>query len=75
MKTIWRLVGEVSTHSRPKAAGLLRGGLKDVLRVSTHSRPKAAGFSGEVNVPQMLVSTHSRPKAAGTAKQGQGHHR
>ena len=36
---------EVSTHSRPKAAGLmdiLTGA--PVLGVSTHSRPKAAGL-------------------------------
>ena len=36
---------EVSTHSRPKAAGIgdgKRGGV--AVEVSTHSRPKAAGI-------------------------------
>ena len=34
---------KVSTHSRPKAAGLLGLGVSFVSYVSTHSRPKAAG--------------------------------
>ena len=35
----------VSTHSRPKAAGMLQLGMSDSeIVVSTHSRPKAAGF-------------------------------
>ena len=33
----------VSTHSRPKAAGIPRYNPEDLLVVSTHSRPKAAG--------------------------------
>ena len=33
----------VSTHSRPKAAGVLHFLRKMILLVSTHSRPKAAG--------------------------------
>ena len=33
----------VSTHSRPKAAGKALRQLWQILRVSTHSRPKAAG--------------------------------
>ncbi len=33
----------VSTHSRPKAAGLVPEGSVVVVDVSTHSRPKAAG--------------------------------
>ena len=36
---------EVSTHSRPKAAGYIFSCLVDHFGVSTHSRPKAAGFS------------------------------
>ena len=47
----WALVGEdalnelvVSTHSRPKAAGM-RKLIKSIgINVSTHSRPKAAGL-------------------------------
>ena len=59
------LKSNVSTHSRPKAAGkplLARG--KDFL-VSTHSRPKAAGSITPVTAGDGGVSTHSRPKAAG----------
>ena len=37
----------VSTHSRPKAAGQHHGVIGIVLAVSTHSRPKAAGFAGK----------------------------
>ena len=36
---------EVSTHSRPKAAGFGFFRRADIMRVSTHSRPKAAGGS------------------------------
>ena len=34
----------VSTHSRPKAAGLQVAEIMVIIRVSTHSRPKAAGI-------------------------------
>ena len=34
----------VSTHSRPKAAGLFCFGFSFFFKVSTHSRPKAAGI-------------------------------
>ena len=57
----------VSTHSRPKAAG---GGLRRTCRycaVSTHSRPKAAGSIAKIASRRSRVSTHSRPKAAGSA--------
>ena len=66
---LWRVLLQsrpnVSTHSRPKAAGLSVFGDNPASIVSTHSRPKAAG-----HVPQgyrygCWVSTHSRPKAAG----------
>ena len=33
----------VSTHSRPKAAGLFKSVMNLTMSVSTHSRPKAAG--------------------------------
>ena len=55
----------VSTHSRPKAAGILQILACHQHIVSTHSRPKAAGhgiFQLSMTYP---VSTHSRPKAAG----------
>ena len=60
------LLEEVSTHSRPKAAGRACRPLS--LRstiVSTHSRPKAAGHNRPAQAPHHPVSTHSRPKAAG----------
>ena len=56
---------KVSTHSRPKAAGLVLGWIGVVFVVSTHSRPKAAGVCSYPNQPHQPVSTHSRPKAAG----------
>ena len=33
----------VSTHSRPKAAGVILDSVYSGIQVSTHSRPKAAG--------------------------------
>ena len=56
----------VSTHSRPKAAGVDTNVVPFMRsKVSTHSRPKAAGFVGIAPYCVMIVSTHSRPKAAG----------
>ena len=55
----------VSTHSRPKAAGVAMANFLIPFEVSTHSRPKAAGMT---TLPERIlsgVSTHSRPKAAG----------
>ena len=56
---------DVSTHSRPKAAGSVIKRLKRYVKVSTHSRPKAAGFVCHSFTIRRKVSTHSRPKAAG----------
>ena len=56
---------DVSTHSRPKAAGQSRFEHGYHLFVSTHSRPKAAGIRLTTNTVTTIVSTHSRPKAAG----------
>ncbi len=64
---LWRLRGRVSTHSRLKAAGLVRNLAAVVFDVSTHSRLKAAGFLGFRCCALYLVSTHSRLKAAGWA--------
>ena len=55
----------VSTHSRPKAAGLSTDNSYLLMSVSTHSRPKAAGDLKVFDVRHGRVSTHSRPKAAG----------
>ena len=55
----------VSTHSRPKAAGLSPRPSASQRVVSTHSRPKAAGREAEAKAAADYVSTHSRPKAAG----------
>ena len=41
----------VSTHSRPKAAGIDEEGVSDVLVVSTHSRLKAAGNNCNKPIP------------------------
>ena len=59
------LTSQVSTHSRPKAAGGAPQDLDSKLTVSTHSRPKAAGGNLRFDVVPAEVSTHSRPKAAG----------
>ena len=40
---------EVSTHSRPKAAGQAEVAKAERQAVSTHSRPKAAGVARLVN--------------------------
>ena len=56
----------VSTHSRPKAAGRIYRKRFFHEMVSTHSRPKAAGAFYCVDVALKAVSTHSRPKAAGS---------
>ena len=61
---------QVSTHSRPKAAGQAFLLLPPVLRVSTHSRPKAAGIPADRVMGVYEVSTHSRPKAAGVGGVG-----
>ena len=58
-------LGEVSTHSRPKAAGRQIEDNKLDDPVSTHSRPKAAGAYPDISLAAARVSTHSRPKAAG----------
>ena len=55
----------VSTHSRPKAAGIRIERDNDKITVSTHSRPKAAGRRANQVARAVAVSTHSRPKAAG----------
>ena len=58
-------IEEVSTHSRPKAAGLNSCKILVTENVSTHSRPKAAGIYIRRRSQSYPVSTHSRPKAAG----------
>ena len=55
----------VSTHSRPKAAGLRAGAAKpDSKRFNTQP-PEGGWFDRHANVRAAMVSTHSRPKAAG----------
>ena len=66
-------VTKVSTHSRPKAAGLPIRPTNPCARVSTHSRPKAAGLPAGNNRGRNSVSTHSRPKAAGGKFQNARH--
>ena len=58
---------KVSTHSRPKAAGIaFVNSSIGIPFVSTHSRPKAAGAATSTGTTSTAVSTHSRPKAAGS---------
>ena len=58
---------EVSTHSRPEAAGLHLHGVRRADRCF-NSQPPGGGWAG-MNVyesrAKMRVSTHSRPEAAG----------
>ena len=56
---------EVSTHSRPKAAGRIRDRLRDGGGFQhTAARRRLGGF-GDYQRERSSVSTHSRPKAAG----------
>ncbi len=48
------LILEVSTHSRPKAAGKILSDNKRYETVSTHSRPKAAGDKKGSAIPLSL---------------------
>ena len=57
----------VSTHSRPKAAGIgaaQEGDLKVVFQHTAARRRLANPYGSNTSMPS--VSTHSRPKAAGT---------
>ena len=65
-KLFLRLTKTVSTHSRPKAAGIKVNRGLVTFGVSTHSRPKAAGCMIILLMINQNVSTHSRPKAAGS---------
>ena len=56
---------DVSTHSRPKAAGLDIKSRGLGVSVSTHSRLKAAGSTIRISWQPVGVSIHSRLKAAG----------
>ena len=60
-----RYTYDVSTRSRPKAAGKDMSMEHKPHDVSTHSRPKAAGTVSEEIFAVLLVSIHSRLKAAG----------
>ena len=57
----------VSTHSRPKAAGLAAVGIRRALFLFQHTaaRRRLAKHLPSISL-LMAVSTHSRPKAAGT---------
>ena len=52
----------VSTHSRPKAAGLTAFGRIGAKNVSTHSRPKAAGCSGSFAAAMQLCFNTQPPE-------------
>ena len=66
---------KVSTHSRPKAAGIVDRQVFERRDVSTHSRPKAAGLNPPLRRVWCFVSTHSRPKAAGPNRRSRNNRR
>ena len=57
----------VSTHSRPKAAGVLQGDIYKTVFVSTHSRPKAAGLRA-VDVLLQCHGFNTQPPEGGWVK-------
>ena len=59
--------GNVSTHSRPKAAADLSEDEVDYLRVSTHSRPKAAVATLQP-LPLSSISFNTQPPEGGCCK-------
>ena len=61
-----RQIGFVSTHSRPKAAGIMneRSALKSTLFQHTAARRRLVLWA-YLQCAYQCVSTHSRPKAAG----------
>ena len=58
---------EVSTHSRPKAAGAYLRHDEGAYRVSTHSRPKAAGAESIKAVSQ-VTGFNTQPPEGGWAQ-------
>ena len=68
IQTTSQAVFKVSTHSRLKAAGLVKLDGEMFPDVSTHSRLKAAGTFKVEHYRELSVSTHSRLKAAGRLK-------
>ena len=64
MRTTRRNPWEVSTHSRPKAAGVACYTLDDVAKVSTHSRPKAAGIPA-IHTQAVQLRFNSQPPEGG----------
>ena len=55
---------QVSTHSRPKAAGTMTRVQEAALMVSTHSRPKAAGISA-TSVSRWQLRFNTQPPEGG----------
>ena len=60
---------EVSTHSRPKAAGVRAYAKGGKSRVSTHSRPKAAGAGARIHA-RGLVCFNTQPPEGGWSRGG-----
>ena len=58
-------VSTVSTHSRPKAAGMLAQLLQNQQQFQHTAARRRLEFPFTVMTANSLVSTHSRPKAAG----------
>ena len=59
----------VSTHSRPKAAGVMAVVKVQTVVVSTHSRPKAAGLAYLVSA-MMVFSFNTQPPEGGWKNAG-----
>ena len=65
---ITHITTQVSTHSRPKAAGPVIGVGGDLQGIGFNTQPPEGGWSRNVAKAELIqVSTHSRPKAAGPA--------
>ena len=61
--------GEVSTHSRPKAAGSAMASATILPRLFQHTAARRRLAGGNLTICMVgWVSTHSRPKAAGGSK-------
>ena len=65
----------VSTHSRPKAAGLVTAFIKKLSFVSTHSRPKAAGAAAEKYFNKLLGFNTQPPEGGWLRPKGNAYTR
>ena len=73
LETLSFSIGAVSTHSRPKAAGLARNSLLFDWGCF-NTQPPEGGWTLSIDISNLFnaVSTHSRPKAAGSISASNG---